>query len=181
MELIHVMGMSCVGKRTLIDKLVSGDPELRRICGVTGTCIGYFMDGPDSARHSASHWRKGCRLLVDSDCDHALNKWQNNQADFIAHLFARRPNVPQRGIVLWRTVEDNIVRVGQSDFHKGVWKEYAEQMGGAIADIRIKVLKAKSLGVRLQHFDVTGCHDGELTLDRPLDGIPPWIECLTLL
>lgn len=176
MEIVHVMGMSCVGKRTLIDQLMRGDPETRLVCGITGSCAAFFGSGRDATRHSAAHWQGISGIFSATGVDHVLNKWQIEPASLIADLFSLRPDVPQRGIVLWRTSDDNADRIGESPTHTIGWDGYREGMPKCLTDIRRRVQAAEKLGVCLEHFDVTGCADNVIRLDRPLPGIPSWVS-----
>jgi hypothetical protein len=176
-ELIHVMGMSCVGKRTLIDLLVTGDASCRSALKVFGTCIPFFPGGADNTRHSVGRWQDS--LSMQGEADFWLNKWQNANHELIAHFLTTRPDITQRGVALWRTLEDNIARLRQSPTHLIGWTGFPARLSSDIAVIREKVRHAESIGLKIQHFDVTGCVDPKLVLDRPLPGIPEWIESLS--
>jgi hypothetical protein len=177
MEIVHVMGMSCVGKRTLIDLLVDGDPACRAALNVFGTCIPFFPGGADGNRHATGRWKDS--LAMQGDADFWLNKWQNHNHDLIGHFLNTRPDITQRGVALWRTLDDNAARLMQSPNHLKEWKGFPAGLSSDIAVIREKVRHAESIGLKIQHFDVSGCIDPDLVLDRPLPGIPDWIESLS--
>ena len=178
MEVVHIMGMSCVGKRTLLEKLFT-DPELRAQCGITGNVMGYFDEPQIGERHDPSKYRVVDRMLVDTE-DHMLHKWQVARHPIIAKLKDDRPELTQRAIVLWRSIDDSIRRVGQSEKHVEQWPEYSQRaaMMHALRCIRNTVVDVMSLGIPTVHYDLTGLDQEVFRLGSPLPGILPEISAI---
>src|SRR6266478_809663 len=110
MEIVHVMGYTCAGKRTLIKALCDpANVELRRRFEIRGT-TGRFWDQPyplDREFDPNTLWHPVSDLRT-ATYDHMLHKWQSLKHDAMIDLIrSPRPNCSQRLVVLWRTPGDS--------------------------------------------------------------------------
>lgn len=155
MEIVHIAGCSCVGKRTLITRL--GDPkepDLRSRFGIKGSTERYWHDEPNdlefNRKFDPTPWRP-IEEMATAEYDHLFHKWQDRSDSWIEKLRDIRPNIPQRIIFLWQPCSIIQTRM----IEKGRENPTIENVQGAMKYFSEKILKRRLLGIPVEIVDAT--------------------------
>lgn len=119
MEIIHIIGHSCAGKRELILKLCDESRvALRDRFDIRGATDSYMSDGAkaDGTDIGKREFLPVSQLYVDQ-VEHMLHKWQFLTDFHLLKLKRKRPSIGHRAVVLWRTIEDSRNRILDKSRH----------------------------------------------------------------
>ena len=117
-EVIHVVGMSCCGKETLIQRLIdSNEVELRKRFGVSGSTAVFLDKNHERFKSplalSEQQWLSSSSIhavIAHRAVDHLIHKWQYGTKDLAKDIQENSPSVFQRAIVLWIPEDQRIAR-----------------------------------------------------------------------
>jgi len=106
-DFIWICGASCVGKKTLIEKLSRNEGELRLRFAIIGS---FFACGPGLDRAEASIQASE---LADMKDDHIAIKWQWIHKGIPQQLRLLRPDARHRVILVYRPFAEHFAAVQQ--------------------------------------------------------------------
>jgi hypothetical protein len=152
MEIIHVAGHSCAGKRTLIKRLCDpSETELRKRFGITGSTE-RFWDNPEKRDQlfDETDWRPISELRTAED-GHLLHKWQFVTHGEILKLQSLRPELSHRVIVLWRPVSEMIRRIQE----KKLWHPDTAEMQSQMKKLYRTVCELPEQGIPVEYVNAS--------------------------
>jgi hypothetical protein len=168
MELIHIVGFSCVGKRSLIIRLC--DPachELRKRFGISGSTE-RFWDKPqfDDAFNSST-WRS-IEDLKTARSDHMIHKWQLPTHHHVFTWKQLRTDVTHRAIALWRQIDDLHAQIHHKQDHgQNVpdWRPSIEDLKSHANKVQLCIDEMEQAAIPVEHV---GASNSEYTrIERP--------------
>ena len=149
MEIVHVTGHSCAGKRTLIKQLIQTKHDtLRSHFGIHGSTAMFFNACEKDRAYDDPPWRAISELST-FNADHLLHKWQFATQNHSLKLASVRPNVSHRAVALWRSCDEMIDQIKR----KGWWDPSLGEMRREMRKFLEHMDELQAAGINVEYFD----------------------------